>query len=406
MTILEWEATRSYRRPSKRPVMEYVLVRYAEIGTKSRGVQLEMLTRLRDRIAERLTYESLPGDPELIRGRIRIDTSEPSDVARVAAELPGVASTSPVIGTDHETAAIRRAADRFDVGDTFAIDANTAGDHTFDSQELNRTVGAHIDDTTDATVDLDDPDTRIEIDVRDAGVYVFTTRYPGPGGFPVGSQAPVAALISGGIDSPVAAYQAMTRGSEIRPIYCYNRPYTAGDHLARFETVLDRLQRIHPAGDWSYYLVDMTPVNNAVATIDTGRMLIHRAAMFRTAERIAADNDLAGIVTGEAIGQKSSQTATNLARTTRDVSLPIHRPLLTMTKADISNLARELGTYELSTVDSACRTIAPNNPATALSPERFDELATDVGLDDIVDAAYHTTEHVDFESNNRRQEVE
>lgn len=380
--------------------MDHVLVRYSEIGTKSRGVQLEMLARLRDRISERLAYDALDGDAELIRGRIVIETDTADAVARSVAELPGVASTSPALATEHDIDAMCRVAGWFDVGDTFAIDVNTAGDHAYDSQELNRLIGGYIDESTEATVDLDDPDTRIELDVRDAGVYVFTTRYNGPGGFPVGSQAPMAALISGGIDSPVAAYRVMTRGSALTPIYCFNRPYAAGDHLARFEAVLDQLQRIHPAGDWSYYRVDMTPVNDALTDIDTGRMLLHRAAMFEIAERIAVDDDLAGIVTGEAIGQKSSQTATNLARTTRDRSVPIHRPLLTMEKADISNLARELGTYDVSTVDSACRTIAPDNPATALSADRFDELRNELGFADIVDAAYQNTELVDFDASD------
>ena len=370
-------------------------MRYAEIGTKSRGVQLEMLARLRDRVAERLAATDLDGDVTLLRGRVLVETSTPDRGAQAVAPLPGVAATSPATRTDPDVAAIAAAATAVDVGESFGVDANTGGDVGVSSQRVNEAVGARIEAATGATVDLDDPDTLVEVDVREAGAFVFTTRYQGPGGFPVGSQAPLAALISGGIDSPVAAYEAMTRGSEVVPVYAYNRPYAAGDHLARFETVLDRLSRFHPAGDWGYYRIDMAPVNEALADVDTGRMLLHRAVLLGAAAHVAETADLAGVVTGESIGQKSSQTAANLAVTSAVVDCPVHRPLLTRTKAAITERARAIDTFEVATVDSACRTIAPENPAVALSQDRFDELADAVGLGELTAAAIEGTEYVE-----------
>lgn len=367
--------------------MDHVLVRYAEIGTKSEGVQLEMLDRLADRIDERIAYEELDGTVTQIRGRLLVSTTEPTTVAKRLRTVPGVASTSPVWRTDTTIDAIRDVTDELDVGPSFGVDTNSAGDHGLSSQSVNEAIGAHIEDRTGASVDLDNPSTWVEIDIRESGAYVFTQRFDGPGGFPVGSQTTVAALISGGIDSPVAAYEVMTRGAPVVPVYFYNRPYAAGDHLARFESMLDRLERYHPGGDWSYYRVDMAPVNTALEDVDTGRMLLHRAIMFRTAAHIVEDAGLAGIVTGESIGQKSSQTATNLRLTSNQVDHPVYRPLLTATKAEITGRARELGTYEVSTVDSACRTIAPTNPATALSADRFEELAAAVDLKRLVSEA-------------------
>ncbi|MFB6103697.1 MAG: tRNA sulfurtransferase [Halobacteriaceae archaeon] len=375
--------------------MDHVLVRYAEIGTKSRGVELEMLSRLRDRVAERLAGTDATGTVTLVRGRILVETPVPARVAQLVAPLPGVASTSPAVRTEPTVKAIAGTATEVDVGATFGVDTNIGGTVSVSSHRVNEVVGAEIEAASDATVDLDAPETWVEVDVREAGAFVFTTRYEGPGGFPVGSQAPVAALISGGIDSPVAAYEAMTRGSPVVPVYAYNRPYAAGDHLARFETILDRLQRFHPAGDWGYYRIDMEPVNEALSEVDTGRMLLQRAVMLRAAAHVAEEAGLAGVVTGESIGQKSSQTAANLAITSATVDLPVHRPLLTQTKAEITDRARTIDTFEVATVDSACRSIAPENPATALAQDRFEELAAAVDLDALTEEAIAGIEFVD-----------
>lgn len=376
--------------------MNHVLVRYAEIGTKSAEVQDRLLGLLRERVAERLDYEGVDAAVSRLDGRILVETAAARPAAQAVAELPGVASSSPAVRTAPDIAAIAAATDQFDVGETFRLDATTAGTHGFSSQDVNAAVGATVAERTGADVDLDDPDTRIEADVRPPGAFVFSERFSGPGGFPVGSQATLAALVSGGIDSPVAAYEAMTRGSAIVPVYVYNRPYAAGDHVARLEAALDTLRRFHPGREWYYHRVDMEPVNEGLRSVGPGRMLLHRAVMFRTAERIAREEGLAGLVTGESIGQKSSQTVANLARTTGTVDLPVHRPLLTEPKAAITEQARSLGTFEAARLDSACRTLAPDTPATALDRDRFAALAADVGLDDLVDGAVESARRVEL----------
>ena len=377
--------------------MKHVLVRYAEIGTKSRRVMGRMVNRLSDRVRERVGYEAVPVESvETVSGRVVVETERPRDVAEAVAELPGVASSSPAVLVDPTIEAVGEASDRFPIDGTFGVDANTATDVPFTSQDVNEAVGARVQERTGAAVDLDDPDTWIEVDVREEGAYVFVERFEGPGGFPVGSQAPLAALVSGGIDSPVAAYEAMTRGADVVPIYFYNKPIAAGDHVLRFEEALSNLRRIHPAKDWYYHRVDMEAANEALLDIEEGRMLLHRAVLFRVAERIAEDEGLSGLVTGEAIGQKSSQTVRNLSLTTRQVELPVFRPLLTRTKEEIVERARTLGTFEAATIDSACRTLAPDAPATRMATDRFEAIAADVGVDDLVDRAYDDTERIEL----------
>jgi len=170
----------------------------------------------------------------------------------------------------------------------------------------------------------------------------------------------VVALISGGIDSPVAAYEVMRRGCPVVPVYVDLGEYGGPDHEARaVETVRTlsayapnfdtRLRRV-PAGEH---------VDALVEAMDRGRMLSLRRFMLRTAEEIARDRDADGIVTGEAIGQKSSQTAQNISVTDGATDLPVYRPLLTMDKNVITERAKVIGTFDDSTIPAGCNRFAP-----------------------------------------------
>lgn len=375
--------------------MESVLVRYSEIGTKSDRVQRAMLDQLRTRISERLAFEDIhPSGIRIIPGRIVINTTKTTEAAQIVCELPGVRSTSPAIKTDATIPAITQATNQFQINESFGVKTNRVGDHSFSSTDINNKVGAHIQNTTGTEVDLDNPNHWIEIDIRDDTAFVFTHRCDGPGGLPVGSQAPLAALISGGIDSPVAAHAVMTRGSDITPIYFYNKPLAAGDHVGRFEAALRKLRRFNPAKNWYYYLVDMESVNTSLMKIESGRMLLHRAVMFGVAAHISREDDLSGIVTGESIGQKSSQTTANLQITTQTIQDPIYRPLLTWQKEEIIQRAEELGTFEDAVINSACKSLAPSSPATQLSQSRFEELVDTVDLTALINTAIDQTDRM------------
>lgn len=375
--------------------MDHVLVRYGEIGTKSREVRRRMLRLLNQRLRERLAAEDMEASVRPIHGRLVVETETAANaVAAVLGELPGVVSTSPAIRTEPDIDVIIEATNNLNVGETFGVDANVVGERDVGSDDVNQDVGAHVEERTGAAVDLDNPDTWIEIDLRKEAAYVFTERYAGPGGFPIGSQNALAALISGGIDSPVAAHAIMTRGADVVPIYFYNKPIAAGDHLLRFEESLNTLRRFHPGKTWYYYRVDMETINKALMAIEGGRMILHRIIMFRVAEQIAEQEGLAGLVTGESLGQKSSQTAANLEATSRAIDLPLYRPLLTETKASITQRAEEIGTFETATVAAACQSLAPNSPAPEIERERLKSLKRAVNLDDLVEQARETTETI------------
>ncbi len=371
--------------------MNHVLVRYSSIGTKSRPVQKRMRAVLRQRVQDRMEYEDI--DYEKVstdHGRIIVKTSSAEEAAENVSELPGVASASPALKTGADMESIKVASEEFEYGDTFGIDANRAGKHDFSSQDVKVELGSYVEDFTGATVDLDNPDTLLEADIRNDDAYLFTERVKGPGGLPVGSQGSLAALVSGGIDSPVAAYQVMKKGADIVPIYFYNKPIAAEDHLLRFHASLEKLRRFNPGKNWEYYVIDMEEVNKELRGVGKGRMLLHRIVMFRVAEKIAEKEGVKGIVTGESLGQKSSQTATNLELTSQEVGKPIYRPLLGLDKNEIVARAKKLGTFKEATIDSACSTLAPEKPSTRMNGGVLGELKTEVDIEGLVEKAFET----------------
>lgn len=369
------------------------MVRYGELGTKSDKVRSDMTMVLRQRIQDRLAYENLEFETvSTSPGRIVCrKVQQPGKAAKKLSELPGVASTSPAYNAETSIESVKDCAEDIEVGESFGVDASTAGEHGFDSQDVERELGSFIQDRQSAEVDLDGPETLVEVDIRFEEAFVFTKRFSGPQGFPAGTGDGLVALVSGGIDSPIAAYRAMVKGSRITPVYFYNKPVSAEDHLMRFKECIRELRRFNPSKTWEVYVVDMEEVNRKLMEeIDRGRMLIHRRIMFRVAEKIKNDENLSGIVTGESMSQKSSQTASNLELTSKAVESEVFRPLLSESKYEITSEAREIGTFKYSKINSACKSLAPENPATRMSEEEIHKLEEKVDAERLAEEAYQS----------------
>jgi len=350
--------------------MDCVVVRYGGLGIKGPSVRRRMEERLRENVAAGLSAQGLGGSVERRSGRLLARGTDPDDAADAAAELPGVVSASPAREVAPEPDAICEAlveVARERTFGSYAVRANRArDDHPFTSPELERAGGTAVGEAVDAEVDLEDPDATLEADVRPDRAFVFAERREGPGGLPVGSQAPLVALVSGGIDSPVAAFEAMRRGAPVVPVYVDLGAYGGVDHRARAVAACERLAERAPAHDCRPYAVEGgDTVEYLAASVDRGRMLSLRRYFFAVAATVAGFEDAAGVVTGEALGQKSSQTGRNLRVTSAAVDLPVHRPLLSMDKPDVTERARELGTYEAAEIEAGCNRLVPDDPETS-----------------------------------------
>jgi thiamine biosynthesis protein ThiI len=371
------------------PGAETVLVRYGDASTKSDRVQRRMRATLAENLEALLDDRGIEGGVESrhVRPLVHAPPDSVDAACDAAADAMGVVSASPVLVVDptreaiedalartaracYEGAEEEGASEDADRG-TFAVRARRATDATpFDSEDVGRFGGSAVYGAAeragrDPAVDLDDPDREFFVEVREDEAFVFTEKRPGPGGLPLGSQERLVALISGGIDSPVAAYEVMRRGSPVVPVYLELGPYGGPDHEARAMETVRRLAAYAPGFDYRAYRVPVGPVLTDLADrMDRGRMLSFRRFSLLVAEQIADQTGAAGVVTGEALGQKSSQTARNLGVTAAVTDLPVHRPLLARDKQEIAERAREIGTFGDSTVPAGCERFAPPNPET------------------------------------------
>jgi thiamine biosynthesis protein ThiI len=264
--------------------------------------------------------------------------------------------------------------------------------------ELCRELGKQIQTALkprSPTVNLTAPDATITVEVRDKEAYVYSETMLGAGGFPLGTQAKTVCLLSGGIDSPVACWFAMKRGSPTIPIYVDNTPYT--DERARQKAV----ETARKLQEWSAgYLRKMYVIPNgenmkAIQENAPRRFtcLLCKRLMYRIAEKIAQTEKAHGIVTGEAIGEQASQTMHNLCAIDEAATLyPIHRPLLGFDKTETEALARKIGTFEISIKKAKGCTAAPNQPATRARLDAVKEAEEKLNMAEMVEKALREAE--------------
>ncbi|WP_254274135.1 tRNA sulfurtransferase [Haloarcula marina] len=364
------------------PDADVVLVRHGDLGVKSEQVRRRMEARLAENLRAMLSAREVGGDVEVRRNRLFVHTDAPEAATAAAADTFGVVAASPAVTVDPTLDAIEDALAaateaNFD-GGSFAVDARRAGPadaHPFASTDIESDGGAAVWNAVeslgyDPVVDLEDPDFTLYVECRADEAYVFLERRDGPGGLPLGTQRPVVALVSGGIDSPVAAWKLMRRGCPVIPVYVDLGDYGGPDHRARARATVERLSDYAPGEEMAFHVVDAGDVVADLAdAMSELRMLSLRRFMLAAAEAVAEDENAVGIVTGEAIGQKSSQTAANVAVTDAAATLPVHRPNLTLDKAEITEAARAIGTFQDSTVDTGCNRVAPELPETNASLE-------------------------------------
>lgn len=358
------------------PGADTVLVRHGELGTKSSQVQHRLERLLGSNIERMLADRDIPGDVAIEHGRLFIQapTSELSRALDTAIDTFGVISASPAVTVEPTmeaiTGALSNCAAEREEASSFAVRARRAGstdDHPFTSQEIEQEGGSAVwAALEDPVVDLENPEQTYYVECREDAAYVFLEKHDGPGGFPYGCQGTVVGLISGGIDSPVAAWEMMRRGCTLVPVYFDFEDYGGPDHVARAYESVRHLAKYAPDGRLDLHHVPIgAPVEQLCASTQATRMLSLRRFMFSVAERIADEVEAHALSTGESLGQKSSQTGPNLAIGGAHLRYPIHRPLLGMDKEQIIDRAKSLGTFQDSTIDAGCNRVAPTHPETA-----------------------------------------
>jgi thiamine biosynthesis protein ThiI len=351
--------------------MHSALIRYHEVALK-KGNRAYFVELLKRNLVSALTglgtreIKNLPG-------RILLGFDEQANLAEIGSRLQrvfGIANFSFVERTSPDLNLLEskilesldgRQLTSFRI-ETKREDKNFA----LTSPEVNRRVGAAVQKKSGARVDLKNADLTISIEILPRDAFFGFGKIPGPGGLPVGASGRVLSLISGGIDSPVAAYRMMQRGCRIIFVHFHSSPYLDKTSQEKVRALVQFLTRFQFCS--RLYLVPFGEIQRQiVATVLRPlRVVLYRRMMIRIAEAIAQKEKARALVTGESLAQVASQTLENLAVIENAATLPILRPLVGMDKQEIIDQAKRIGTFETSVIpdQDCCQLFVPPHPAT------------------------------------------
>lgn len=374
--------------------MQSVIVHYQEIALKGRN---------RPWFVERLVSNIRAATADLgvrkirsLMGRIEVQYESDhnwDEVRERLARLPGIANFSKAVTSRCDFDAIAETAltalAEIEV-ESFRVTAQRA-DKRFPltSPEIERQLGGRIKAARGWRVDLERPELTVRVETLTDEAFCYLRKEPGAGGLPSGVSGRVACLLSGGIDSPVAAYRMVKRGCRVRLIHFHSYPilsHTSQDKVAEIAERLTRCQL-----DTRLYLVAFGDIQRQVvlAVPPPLRVVVYRRLMLRIAERIALASGAMALVTGEAVGQVASQTLDNMAVIDSVASMPVLRPLVGMDKDEIVQEARRLGTYDVSIIpdEDCCTLFTPKHPATKARARQVEAAEHALGVEPLVEQA-------------------
>ena len=382
-----------------------LLVRYGEIGLKG-GNRSEFEKRLASNIKTALRPLA-HGPVERPHGRIVVrEVSSPREALERVARLPGVISASVAIRTGHDRTEITRAAleavgeaiggERPPRSVTFKVES-VRSDKNFPltSMELSARLGGEVLRRYPALrARMKDPELTLRVEVRREAVLLSALHRKGPGGLPVGSTGKVMVLLSGGIDSPVAAYLAMKRGARAYFINFHSYPFIPMASLDKIRDLVRALGAFQ--GSSLLYVVPFSEIQVEIkrSCPEPLRTLLYRRMMIRLAERAAAEEGALALVTGESLGQVASQTLENMGIIGNATRMPVLRPLVGMDKTETVELAERIGTFEVSIrpYPDSCTVFQPRRPRIRGKPEEIEEAEKRLEVERLVDEAFARTE--------------
>lgn len=371
-----------------------ILIHYHEINLKgnNRGwfehhLQQHIVSLLKGlacaavhRFAGRLLIDLNPDSPiDEILGRLKMVFGVANFVAswEVPAELKSIHAGIAELAS---TASFR----------SFKIDARRGTkDFPMNSQELNRHLGALVQELTGADVRMENPETVFFVEIVSNRAFLYMSKIPGAGGLPSGTGGKVACLLSGGIDSPVAAYRMMRRGCRVQYVHFHSFPHTNLESQDKVRTILQILACYQL--DSQLFLVPFAELQREIVAFAPPplRVILYRRFMVRIADALAHREKAAALVTGDSLGQVASQTLENIRTVSAASTLPIFRPLIGDDKEDIMRIAREIGTYGISILadQDCCSLFVPKHPETMSTIAQVENAESSLDIPRLVQSA-------------------
>lgn len=386
-----------------------VIIRYGgEIGIKADWTRRAYERRLLVNIKKSLKHDGVPYD-EVIRkfGRFFVKSSSAEAAASAISRVFGVSSVSAAVETtskleDIVSAGLDLAGSGLKRGSRFAVRCRRTGDQAYSSVDVCREVGRKILDRfpeLGLKVDLKCPDFVLGVEVRDERAFLFSDSVEGVGGMPLGTQPRLAALLSGGMDSPVACWLVMKRGCPVVPVYFDIAPFS--DERAT-QRALDTAKVLF---GWAVGFSTRVYVVPHGANLEEflskcpRRLvcLLCKRMMYRIAERITDIEHAEGIVTGEAIGEQASQTLRNLrVLDSAAEKYPIHRPLLGFDKAETEAIARRIGTYAVAIREAKGCSAVSGNPRTAAKIGEVEEAEKNLNIEALIEKSLNSLKKINL----------
>jgi thiamine biosynthesis protein ThiI len=380
---------------------DQILIRYGEITTKGKN-RNKFIDALKGNIQHKLKkYTHLTFEKTRDRMFINLNGENHQEIMDELETVFGIHSYSLALRVNTELEEIKK-------GALFAFNEAIEGKKTFkvavkrtykqfplDTGELNSEIGAYILRNTEGiTVDVRKPDVEVRIEVRDYGTFISSYNRKGAGGMPVGSSGKVLLLLSGGIDSPVAGYLTMKRGVAIDAIHFHSPPYT--NERAK-QKVLDLAEKL--AVHCKKINIHLVPFTEIQTTIhkeipSNYSMTIMRRMMLRIAEKVAEKNEILALATGESLGQVASQTLYSMNTINEVTNMPVIRPVITMDKLEIIDIAHKIDTYDISIrpFEDCCTIFTPSSPATRPKREKANRFEEAYDFTPLIEDAVEKTE--------------
>ena len=373
-----------------------IMVRYGELSTKGKN-RKDFIGRLAGNVTKVLRdFPQVEIHPRHDRMHIVLNDAPFAKVDKRLKRVFGIQTYSPTIKVEKTLAKIEETAlalmkETFKKGMTFKVNTKRS-DHQFlyDTNELNKMVGDYLfDNMEDLKVEMKHPDIVLRIEVRKDAVYISNQLLRGAGGMPVGTGGRAVMMLSGGIDSPVASYLALKRGVDIEMVHFYSPPYTTEKALNKAKELTGILANY--AGKINFIAVPFAEIQETIKEkIPEGYLMtVQRRLMLQLADKIRAKRRGLAIFNGESVGQVASQTLESMAAINDVTTTPVVRPVATMDKTEIINLAEKIGTFDLSIqpFEDCCTIFAPPRPKTKPKIDKAREFENRLDVEGLIDRA-------------------
>ncbi|PBQ23296.1 tRNA 4-thiouridine(8) synthase ThiI [Levilactobacillus brevis] len=400
--------------------MEYseIMVRYGELSTKGKNKK-DFIKQLGQNTRKALhQFDGIEVKAQHDRLHVTLNGADSTAVMDRLKGVFGIENFSPSVKVEKDIAAIKATAlamvqEIFTPGMTFKINTRRQDKQfEYDTNHLNDLLGGYIlENVPGIQVKMKQPDLTLRVEVRLNGVFLSGQTIQGAGGLPVGTGDKAVMMLSGGIDSPVAAYYGMRRGVKLDMVHFFSPPYTSEQALAKAKELTARLAGY--SGSIQFIQVPFTKIQETIKEkVPEGYLMtIQRRLMLRLAAAVAERRHAKGIFNGESLGQVASQTLESMAAINDVTSMPILRPLLSMDKTEIIKVAENIDTYDLSILpyEDCCTIFTPPAPKTHpdLEKSRKYEKYIDVDglMQEALDGMIITDIHPDDNYLNQNEDV-